>query len=246
VRGLVASGEGAVLNGIPARLVFTSSRLRLPDGTLQPLLRYEAEVATDSRGTFRSVLPPGLYDVLVEPLEGTGFAAKRDTFDTSTALAKTFRPPPRTVVSGRVVLADGRPLSEADVVALPSPRALSASSVRPRPARTRTGPDGAFVFEADQGQYDFEIDPAAGTGFPRLVQPRSIGAGTADLGDLVVAPPARLAFKVVDPLIRSPIPRATVRVFAELPGRGPPAVEVGRAMSDDGGQVEILLAHRPN
>ena len=33
-----------------------------------------------------------------------------------------------------------------------------------------------------------------------------------------------------------------VRVFAELPGRGPPALEIGQAMTGPDGNCEILLA----
>ena len=246
VRGLVANGEGSVLTGVPAKLLFTSTRVRLLDGTLQPLLRYSAEVSTDDTGSFRTVLPPGLYDVVVEPLEGTGFARSRDTFDTSAALAKTYRPVPRTVASGRVLLADGRALAEADVIALPSALARSSTSLLPRPARTRTDREGSFAFEVDQGQYDLVVEPAAGTGFPRVVQARSFGAGTSALGEIVVGPPSRLSFKLVDPSqVGNPIVRAMVRVFAEAPGRGPPAVEIGRAMSDDTGQVELLLPQQP-
>lgn len=247
VEGLVAEGEATALTGVPARLIFTSSRLRRSDGTLQPLLRYSTEVSTDESGKFRTVLPPGLYDVIVEPSEvfGKSFARSRDTFDTSTSLAKTFKPARRTVATGRVLLADGRALAEADVLALPSAAASASTSLMPRPRRTRTGPDGSFGFEVDQGQYDLVVDPASGTGFPRLVQARSFGAGTADLGVIVVGPPSRLSFKLVDPSqVGNPIVRAMVRVFAEAPGRGPPAVEIGRSMSDDTGQVEILLAQQ--
>jgi hypothetical protein len=145
-----------------------------------------------------------------------------------------------------VLLADGRPLSEADVMALPSRRAATSTSLEPRPAHTRTDPEGNFSLEVDQGQYDLVVDPQAGTGFPRVVQARSFGAGTADLGELQVAPPAPLSFRILDPSqVGNPIAGAVVRVFAEAPGRGPPAVEMGRAMTDAAGQVEILLAQQP-
>jgi hypothetical protein len=247
VKGVVAHGEGDALTGIPSKVVFTSTRLRLLDGTLQPLLRYATSVSTDDTGSFRTVLPPGLYDVSIEPSEGTGFAKSKDTFDTSEALAKTYRPPLRTLVTGRVLLADGRPLSEAEILALPTRRTTTASApIDPRPARTRTDREGAFSFEADQGQYDLVVDPEAGTGFPRLVQARSFGAGTADLGEIQVAPPSRLSFKILDPSqVGNPIVRAVVRVFAEAPGRGPPAVEIGRAMTNESGEIEILLAQQP-
>lgn len=243
VKGVVAHGDGEGLTGIPAKVVFTSTRLRQLDGTLQPLLRYSTSVSTDDSGAFRTILPPGLYDVTIEPAEGTSFAKSKDTFDTSEALAKTYRPPPRTAVTGQVVLADGRALSEADVLAIPS---RGGTSFGPRPARTRTDRSGRFSFDTDQGQYDLVVEPQPGTGFPRVVQARSFGAGSADLGAIQVPPPSRLSFKVLDPSqVGNPIVRAVVRVFAEAPGRGPPAIEIGRAMSNESGEVEILLAQQP-
>lgn len=245
VAGVVAQGEGAVLTGIPSRLVFDSTRLLRADGTPDPLLRFSAVVSTDETGHFTTVLPPGFYDVTIEPAEGTGLSKVKDTFDTSEHLAKTFRPPLRTVATGRAVLADGRPLAEADVVAMPSERPVVGTAVKPRPARTRTDRDGAFRLEVDQGQYDFVVEPQSGTGFPRVVQLRSFAIGAADLGEIQVAPPARLSFTLKDPSLNgNPIVRAIVRVFAEPPGRGPPAVEIGRAMTDTDGACEILLAYQ--
>lgn len=256
VTGVVADGGGAAdganggaqaLTGIPSKLLFTSTSLRQDDGTLQPLLRYSAAVSTDGTGHFRTVLPPGKYDVTIEPDERTGYAKVKDTsFDTADTVAKTFRPPLRTVATGQVLLADGRPLAEADILAIPSDIPATGTAVKPRPARTRTDREGRFRFEADQGQFDLIVDPQPGTGFPRVLQVRSIGTGTADIVPIQVAPPARLSFVLRDPSqVGNPIVRAMVRVFAELPGRGPPAVEIGRAMTDDAGKVEILLAQQP-
>lgn len=246
VTGVVASGEGTALTGIPSVLQFDSTRLRRMDGTPDPLLRYSTSVSTDDTGHFATVLPPGVYDVTIEPDYRTSFAKVKDTFDTSIGLAKTFRPPPRTVASGKVVLADGRPLAGADIRAVPSEVAVTGTAVKPRPAHTRTDDDGNFNFEVDQGQYDFVVDPQAGTGFPRLVQVRSFATGTAKLDAIVIAPPARLSFTLKDPSRNgNPIVRATVRVFAEPPNRGPPAVEIARSMTDELGQCEILLAQQP-
>ena len=246
VSGDVAFGEGEGLTGLPSRVIFASSRLRLVDGTLQPLLHYSAVVASDERGHFTTVLPPGLYDVTVEPAEGTRYAKVKDTFDTAEKLAKTFRPPLRTLASGRVLLTDGRPLAEADVLALPSDTAGVATPVKPRPARARTDAAGRFSFEVDQGQYDLVVDPQAGTGFPRVVQLRSFGLGTAEIGDIQVGAPHKLSFKLGDASqVANPIVRALVRVFASPPGRVGPAVEIGRAMTDEQGNCEILLAQQP-
>jgi hypothetical protein len=246
VTGVVASGEGTVLSGVRSVLQFDSTSVRRADGTADSLLKYSTSVTTDDSGHFATVLPPGLYDVTIEPDFRTHFAKVKDTFDTSDGLAKTYRPPPRTVASGKVVLADGRPLAGADIRAVPSEVPVTGNAVKPRPATTRTDSDGNFSFEVDQGQYDFVVDPEAGTGFPRLVQVRSFATGTAKLDAIVIAPPARLSFTLKDPSRNgNPIVRAIVRVFAEPPNRGPPAVEIARSMTDEQGQCEILLAQQP-
>jgi hypothetical protein len=251
ITGVVAHGDAPALTGIPARLVFSSSTtglISLDSDAPNSLLMYRTVVSTDDSGRFATVLPQGFYDVTVEPAEGTGFAKVRETFDTSRSLARTFLPPARTIASGRAVLSDGRPLAEAEILALPSASAPAGNVavLTPRPARTRTDENGAFRFELDQGPYDLFVDPQAGTSFPRVVQARSFGTGSADLGEIVVAPPARLSFTMKDPSqAQNPIARAMVRVFAELPGRGPPAVEIGRAMTGDQGECEILLAQQP-
>jgi hypothetical protein len=248
VTGVVASGEGTALTGIPSALRFDSMKVRRMDGTADPLLRYSTSVSTDLTGHFTTVLPPGIYEVTIEPDFRTSFAKVKDTFDTSDGLAKTYRPPPRTVASGKVMLADGRPLALADIRAIPSnvPVMGMGTAVKPRPAQTRTDAGGNFSFEVDQGQYDFVVDPQAGTGFPRLVQVRSFATGTVKLDTVVIAPPARLSFTVKDPSRNgNPIVRATVRVFAEPPNRGPPAVEIARSMTDELGHCEILLAQQP-
>ena len=110
----------------------------------------------------------------------------------------------------------------------------------------RTDRDGNFRFEVDQGQFNLTVDPQPGTDFPRVVQIRSFAGLEADVGDIVIAPPARLAFQLKDPSdIGNPIVRAMVRVFAELPGRGAPALEIGQAMTGPTGKCEILLAQQP-
>jgi hypothetical protein len=247
ITGVVALGSGTALTGIPSHLRFDSMSVRRKDGTPDPLLRYSTSVSTDDAGRFATVVPPGIYDVTIEPAERTGLSKMRDTFDTSAGLAKTYFPPPRTVVSGTVMLADGRPLAEADIRAIPSNAPVSSSTaVKPRPAHARTDRAGAFSFDVDQGQYDFVVDPQAGTGFPRLVQVRSFATGTAKLDPIIIAPPARLSFTLKDPSRNgNPIVRAVVRVFAEPPNRGPPAIEIARSMTDDLGQCEILLAQQP-
>ena len=129
------------------------------------------------------------------------------------------------------------------MLVVPAEVPLVGRAVRPRPARTRTRPDGTFDLEVDQGQYTLMVDPLPGTDFPRAVQARSFTGVSADVGDVVVEPPLRLTFKLKDPSeSANPIIRANVAIYAEIPGRGPPAVEMGRGTTDTDGYVEILLA----
>ncbi len=242
ISGVVAQGD-TTLTGVPSRLLFTSTVITTLSGDPAPTLKYEASVSTDDSGRFQTVLPPGSYDVTIEPAEGTGLSAYKDTLSTALMRSKTFRPPARTVTTGRVMLSDGRPLPEATVTVIPADVTLVGRAVRPRPRRTRTRDDGTFSLEVDQGQYTLMVDPLPGTDFPRAVQARSFTGATADLGDVVVEPPLRLGFFLKDPSdIGNPIMRANVSIYAEIPGRGPPAVEIGRATTDADGYVEILLA----
>lgn len=252
LRGVIAHGEGPQLIGIPSRVLFSSTGLRIFGGLSRGFLKYETTVTTDERGRFATVLPPGFYNVTIEPDERSGYSKVMQTLDTTITTAQTFFPPVRSHASGHVVLADGRPVSEAEIIALPSfakvePNAVAAA--KPRPAHARTDRDGNFSFDIDQGLYDLQISPAAGTDFPWVVQVRSFGTGNVEIGEIVVPPPARIAFVLRAPgdfqNLQNPIQRGTVRVYAELPGRGPPAVEIGRGVTGEDGRVEILLAPRP-
>jgi hypothetical protein len=246
VGGVVAlPSDGGTLYGYPARITFDSQTIATR-GDPTPLLRYSTTMNTDDRGRFATVLPPGVYAATVEPAAGTGLAKTRQIVSVDrTVTALTLTPPPQTIVRGRALLTDDRVLSEADVVALPDTPA-DPESVKPRPGRTTTGADGRFVLELDPGPYVFTVIPKAGTGFPRLVTPRQVPSEPTELPDLRVPAPTRLSFNLRDPSpTGNPIGRAIVRIFADAPGRQGPPVEIGNAMSDPNGQVEILLAQEP-
>lgn len=128
LEGLVAANAGGgVLIAASSRVTFDSVSVLLPNGNAQPLLEYKTTVSTDDRGRFATVLPPGTYDVTVEPLEGTGFASLRRQMVIDDGKPITLSPSPRTRVRGVAVLTDGRPASRAEVLAMAAP-----SSTRPR------------------------------------------------------------------------------------------------------------------
>jgi RNA polymerase sigma factor (sigma-70 family) len=66
-----------VLVAVASRVTFSSVSIIRPDGTANTLLQYRTTVSTDDRGRFATVVPPGTYDVTVEPAEETGFASSR-------------------------------------------------------------------------------------------------------------------------------------------------------------------------
>lgn len=255
--GIVAV-EGAAAGlyiGVPAKVVLTSNGiLRRNDPRLATFLHYATTVSTDGNGRFATVLPPGDYDVVIEPAEGTGRAkvyvgslplsgARRDLL---------FRPAQlRTRVEGHVRLTDTllRDVADAEVRAVPQ-RPVGPTSPMPRPGRARTSSDGRFTMELDPGQYDIVVDPQLGTGFPRVVTQTTVQATPVQLETIEVPPPVRVSMTFRDPnetLAGNPIVRATVRVFASrvraVPGD--PLVEIGRAMTDETGACEILLAQQP-
>jgi hypothetical protein len=257
------------LFGYAARVTFESESRRGESLATEKeplsLLRYSTTVSTDERGRFATVLPPGTYIATIEPAEGTRYATYREIFTVDRTLTtRTFQPPLQTKVRGRAVLTDGRPLSDAEVIAIPNtspdlqpaPGESILLTKLPHPARTRTGRDGTFALEMDPGPYFLSVIPKAGTGFPRVVVRPEIPSGEAELPEIRVPAPIRLAFTLRDPSpFEIPITNAVVRVFAKprIPGGGqsevPRAfdepVEIGRSMTDSSGNVEILLAQEP-
>lgn len=237
VAGVVAVPTDGGFLGIASELSFDSALLLTKDGRLQPTLHYATSVATDDFGSFSTVLPPGSYDVTITPLEGTGFAKTKALVDVASNVALTLEPLPKTTLTGRVRLSDGRLLSNATVSATPHD-----AEFPPRPATARTDGDGRFALALDRGAYDLTVQPEDGTGFPWVVVTRVVGATALDVGELTVPVPVPLAFSIHDPSQNSnPIIRAVVRVFAK-PADGGTYLEVGRGMTDPDGKCDILLA----
>lgn len=250
--GVVAIEGNGALNGVPARLVFTSNGILQRNASLSTFLRYQAVVSTDGNGRFATVLPPGVYYVTLEPAEGTGRAkvvVEQPLDLTQTRKDLVFRPVrTRMPVTGLVKLTSSRVLADAEVRAIPGPEPPVPGTTG-RPGRARTGPDGRFTMELDPGQYDIVVDPQAGTGFPRVVVPTTVQSTPVQLETIEVPPPVRVSITFRDPnpnLAGNPIVRATVRVFAPRVNKPEaPLVEIGRAMTNESGSCEILLAQQP-
>jgi hypothetical protein len=245
VDGVVAvpSASGP-LYGYPARISFTSTQITTV-ASKSTLLQYATALSTDDRGRFSSVLPPGTYDITVEPLVGTGQAKKKltDVIVDRTVTALTLETPVRPLLHGRVFLADGRPVGSANILATADTEADTAADLEPRPGATTTAADGTFALELDPGPYLLTVVPLEGTGFPRVVVTATVRDESAELPPIRVPPPTRLSFSLKDPSnIGNSIEHAVVRVFANLPQHLRTPTEIGNAISDGEGQVTILLA----
>lgn len=251
LEGLVAGGESrSALLPVAARVTFESASIFLPNGNAQPLLRYATTVFTDGRGRFATVVPPGIYDVTIEPAEDSPFASMRSQVVIDDGAPLTLIPPRRTRVHGFAQLTDGRALARAEVLATPEPLVDGSAQPTPRPGRARADESGAFELDLDQGRYVLTVVPEAGTGFPRLVTRATIPLGDADVGVLRVPPPTRLDLQFRDPSnLARPIGGARVRIFARPEGASDgtsgPALEIGTGLTSEDGRVEILLAREP-
>ncbi len=248
VTGVVAfSSADATLRAVPSKLRFESELLLARDNvTSARFLEYETTVSTDERGRFSTILPPGSYNVTVEPIEGTGFAKTPQVVTVDNAnTVLTLEPRALTLVRGKVRLTDGRPVGEAELLATPE----TPSSVQvptPRPGRTRTAADGSFAVELDPGPYVFTVIPRAGSGFPRIVSRAEVPSRAIDLAEMRVPAPTPLRFALKDPSnTANPVVGATVRIFAAFSGREDRPVEIGMGTTGPDGAVEILLAQEP-
>jgi hypothetical protein len=137
--GVVATrGADGTLTGIASQLSIESETVNLDDGTPSPLLRYRTSLATDEAGRFATVLPPGLYDIVVEPAEGTGFGKVKKVLDVSSTRATTLEPPTRTSATGRAMLSDGSPPPRSSRCPRRTSPIRPSSRARVAPRRPRT------------------------------------------------------------------------------------------------------------
>ena len=242
----VVDAEGAV----PAQVTFVSTGIEVKDAASSSQLLYSTTVRTDAEGRFSTVLPAGTYEAFVEPEDRARAFAKTRVSVTVSATQRAFvlRTRRKPIVSGKVRLSDGRPLSNADLVWAPSAgRTSLAVREAPRPARATTDGDGLYAVALDQGEYDLTVIPEVGTGFPRLVLPASlVGPNDTVFKELVVFAPSRIAWTVKAPGGRQSIVRAVVRAFAFVTSpAGDRYVEIGQSMTDENGAFEMLVGPYP-
>jgi hypothetical protein len=199
--------------------------------------------AAGDTASFSVDLPPGQYQLTLRPADGghavtvqTPFAVPISDNAVPVSLVANATQP----VSGGALLADGRLLAGALVEALPAACAAGAgTSCLPRQAQTATAADGTFSLALDPGTYTLQIQPAQGSGFPWVTEALLVGPTPVIVPPAVVPAPVSGGFKLHDPY-DNPLVSAVVRVF-QVPSTGQ-AVELGRAITDTTGAMELYLA----
>ena len=231
-------------------------------------LRYATKVQTDESGRFAVKVPLGHYDMAILPDNpSVSETATRPALwvgkvTVDGAMQRTFPLSRQATIGGVVALADGTPLAEADVEAdaAVEPEDLPAGSQPPfpfppfaravRPGLAHTDASGAFSIPLDPGYYDIFVRPKDKTRFPWVVSTsHKIGSSPVTLDSLVV--PAPIAVSIT--LLQTPTPQqnalgvreALVRAFAVPQGKSA-AVEIGRALTNADGKLELFLAGPPN
>lgn len=241
---IAVTGQIDAAGATPGAIVFVSTRLDVLTATTSDVV-YRTTVQTDGEGRFATVLPPGNYEAYVEPSEASFGKTRLSVSVSATDRTLVLRTVRKGNVSGKVRIADGRALANAEVVWAPASarRAVEPWSA-PRPGRTMTDAEGRYSLPLDSGDYDVTVIPRPGSGFPRFVAPRRpIGPDDSTLDDFVVFAPTRVSLTMKSP-DRQPITRAIVRAFAYVASGGT-FVEVGQTMSDTAGAFELLLGPLP-
>jgi hypothetical protein len=147
-------------------------------------------------------------------------------------------------IEGRAIVADGRPLSGAEVDAIPVQCADGSAdaSCLPHARETGTGEDGTFGIWLDPGgSYLLRVRPADGTRLPWtfIPKPLAVGSGLTTAPPVIVPAPVSVGLTLQDPN-ENAIVRAVVRIFEPVPSAG--WLEVGRSLTDSTGHYEMYLA----
>lgn len=193
--------------------------------------------------TYSIELPQGSYRVSVRPLDPSGQVTTLPVLAVGTQSNPALDVvvgSPRTV-SGSAAVADGRPLSDAEIDAQPvACTSGNSPGCVPRQASTTSAADGSFQLALDPGQYLLSVRPAYGTGLPWTSRPLSVGAADAPatLAPIAVPAPVAAGLKLLDPT-GNPVAGAQVRFFS-MSASGL-ALEVGRAVSGRDGNFEMYL-----
>jgi hypothetical protein len=225
----------------------------------------QASARIDATGasTWAAVLPVGQYRVSIRPLDPiasppaapvavAAFGVTMVSPFSVGPIAEACAPPSNAalvvsatqLVAGVAIVADGRPLSGAEVDAIPvqCSDGSAAAACLPKPRQVGTGDDGSFGLLLDPGgSYLLRARPADGTRLPWtfLPKPLLVAPGSTMTPRIVVPVPLSAGLTLLDPSTNA-IPDAVVRMCELDPsGRW---LEVGHAVTDSSGHYEMYLA----
>jgi len=267
VEGVVAGADGT---RVRADIVVESTDVAVldEDGTGRDL-RFVDEFQTTADANYERVLPPGKYKAIITPLPiapddpAAGYAKTMVDFTIGVPQSANDRlqagrklEVDKSVnLTGVCLTTDGRIVADAEVEAHASAGLRYAASepdrdpVRwPESVRVSTNQFGAFKLPVSPGMtYDIVVRPAAGSRFPWVVMPAVVAPPSADIPIHVVAP-IEISL-ILEDAEGYPVSGALVRAFKGLvppvPSTPKVAVEIGRARTDENGQLELYLDGRP-
>ncbi len=257
--GRIRTRAGAA---VPADMYFTATDITDPSGDkFPPNFEFATHVSTtiDPRtgeSIYSVLLPRGHYQVAVRPTDTSNaiVVAPLAVGGEGNAMTEDFEVLPLVALSGSAVVADGRALAEAIVEVLPTQCASSfevsgvpdpGGACLPRSANTTTAPlDGSFALAVDPGQYLLRVRPRQGSRLPWKNLPIVVETTPKVVGPVVVPAPISVGMQLTDTAMHpgdNPIVNAVVGVFT-TPTPATPAVQLGEAFTDEGGNFEMYLA----
>jgi hypothetical protein len=250
----IAESHGQLPQGMPCALNIAN---------YEYATQASARIGATGSSTWVAVLPVGQYRVSIRPLDpiasppaaplpvaafgvtmvspfSVGPAAEACTPPSDTALGVSTT----QLIEGVAVVADGRPVSGAEVDAIPvrCVDGSAAAACLPKPRQMGTADDGSFGLLLDPGgSYVLRARPADGTRLPWtfLPKPLVVAPGSTMTPRIVVPAPISAGLTLLDPNTNA-IPNAVVRMFGLDPaGRW---IDVGHAVTDSSGHYDMYLA----
>jgi hypothetical protein len=258
ISGRLVTTEGAA---VPADIVFTATDITDRTGTrFPPNFEFVAHASTTIvRGvsTYSVLLPRGHYQIAVRPTDDSSAVTvvpRAVGQEDDVATEQDIEVQALARVTGIASVTDGRRLAEGLVEAssiacatsAPSSGPAADPSCLPREAQTLTAADGTFALDLDPGTYQLRVSPAQGSHLPWVTQTIAVESAPMELPPIAVPAPVDLGLTLIDsaPLGPNPVSNALVRVFTQpsfSPGASPP-VELGQAVTDEGGHFDVYLA----
>jgi hypothetical protein len=206
----------------------------------------------DEAGRIKVVLQPGVFKVVITPVETQDLAIHveeviiPDAEGVVDVLGQAFELERRAGLSLHLTSFDGFPVDLVDVQA--TPRAFDAerspeAAAFARSSQATSDVDGNLALPIDLGVFDLFARPVSARGFPYAWMPRIEidGPGGWMTHHLVIPAPTVLT-GTVQTTDGAPLGEATVRAFIEAPSQaGPRFLRLGETTSEADGSYRLLL-----